>query len=587
MWELPGRVRLPGVVLAVLAAAWAAEPLGAQPPPAEGGRVPAAVVSPAGALAAGVQAGTVEPASPPATEVPLLYRVQALHDRLEMTVNSSRILTLDQKIPQAQVNNPDVLDLVPLSPNQVQVAAKKAGVTQVNLWGADKRVYTVDVVVLGDARQLVEILRTQFPNTAISVQPIGTDVILKGQIDQQEAVSKIIRIAEAVYGKDKVINNMTVSGVQQVLLHVKFMMVSRTKLRSFGFDFAKVTNGNVLASGASSLIGTSLAGGVPSISISPQPAISAYVFHNNSAFFGVLEALRQDGLSKTLAEPNLVAISGRPAYFTSGGEFGYTTSNINGTTVGWKEYGTRLDFVPIVLGGGRIRLEVRPRVSQRDDADGVQGIPALKVNEVETGVELRAGQTLAIAGLVQQQVDATSSGIPWLSEIPYLGALFGTKQHKLNEIELLVMVTPEFVDAMDASQVPPCGPGLNTTNPSDCELFFKGHLEVPCCCPGGGGTNGAGCAMAVGQTAGPTGPGTPTGPGNPTTAGNPAGPGTPAAQAGSTPTPAAPQGPDNTYVPSRPQIPVARPAAPAADAGPAGCPAEPPFLGPTGSDVVE
>jgi len=575
MWELPGRVRLPGVVLAVLGALGAAEPLGAQPPPAEGGRVPAAVVSPAGAAAAGVQAGTVVPASPPATDVPLLYRVQALHDRLEMMVNSSRILTLDQKIPQAQVNNPDVLDLVPLSPNQVQVAAKKAGVTQVNLWGADKRVYTIDVVVLGDTRQLVEILRTQFPNNAISVQPVGTDVILKGQIDQQEAVPKIIRIAEAVYGKDKVINNMTVSGVQQVLLHVKFMMVSRTKLRNFGFDFAKVTNGNVLATGASNLIATSLASGVPAINVSPQQAISAYVFHNNSAFFGVLEALRTDGLSKVLAEPNLVAISGRPAYFTSGGEFGYTTSNITGTTVGWKEYGTRLDFVPIVLGGGRVRLEVRPRVSQRDDADGVQGIPALKVNEAETGVELRAGQTLAIAGLVQQQVDATSSGIPWLSEIPYVGALFGTKQHTLNEIELLVLVTPDFVDAMDASQVPPCGPGMNTTNPSDCELFFKGHLEVPCCCPGGNGTNGAGCAMAVGQTAGPSGPGTP------------AASGTPAVQAVSTPTPAAPQGPDNTYVPSRPQIPVARPAAPAADAGPAGGPAEPPFLGPTGYDVVE
>ena len=578
MRHMPGRLRLPGVILAVLGALGAAEPLRAQPPPVARGTVPAAVLAPGGAPAASPQAGDVEPAAPPATQPPLLYRVRALNDHLEMSVNSSRILTLDQKIPQAQVDNPEVLDLVPLSPNQVQIAAKKAGLTRVTLWGADKtQVYTIDVMVLGDARQLCAVLRAQFPKTALTVTPVGQKVIIKGSVDQQDAVPKIIAIAEAVYGDGKIINNMTVSGVQQVVLHVKFMQVSRTKLRNFGFDWAKVTNGNVLASGASGLIGTSLANGIPAINISPQQGISAFVFHNNSAFFGVLSALRQDGLSKVLAEPNLTAISGRPAYFTSGGEFGYTTSNITGTTVGWKEYGTRLDFVPIVLGGGRIRLEVRPRVSQRDDANGVQGIPAITLSEVETGVELRAGQTLAIAGLVQQQVDATSSGIPWLSEIPYLGALFGTKQHKLNEIELLVLVTPEFVDAMDASQVPPCGPGMNTADPSDCELFFKGHLEVPRCCPAGNGTDAAGCAMAVGQATGPAGPAPIVG--VPTPAGIPAGaPGSP---------PAAPQGPDNAYLPTRPQIPVAGPATPAAEASPGGCPAEPPFLGPTGYDVVE
>ena len=572
-----------GVVLTLLGIVGAAEPLGAQPPPNEAAKPPLAVISPPRETAAGERLAAPEPAHLPATEPPLVYRVQAMHDRLEMTVNASRILTLDQKIPQAQVNNPELLELVPLSPNQVQVSAKRAGVTQVNLWGADKRVYTIDVVVLGDTRQLVEILRTVFPRTNLRVIPIGTRVIIAGHVDEQEAVPKIIQIAEAVYGNGQVINYMKVSGVQQVVLHVKFMSVSRTKLRTLGFDFAKITNSNLVASTVSGLLTAPLAAapaalatyGVSSPSPSP-PGLSMYLFHNNSAFFGVLNALRTDGLSKTLAEPNLVAISGRPAYFTSGGEFGCTTSNINGTTITWKDWGTRLDFVPIVLGNNRVRLEVRPRVSQRDDANGVQGIPAIKSDEVETGVELRAGQTLAIAGFVQQTVEANSTGLPWASEVPYIGALFGTKTHQTNEIELLVLVTPEFVDAMDPGQVPTCGPGLSTMDPDDCDLFFKGHLEVPRCCPAGNGGNAAGGAAAAGQ-GGPAPSSTATAAGLATASDSPA-----PREAG-TPTAAAPQAPDNPSIPAKPQIPIPRPGSPAADAGNA----EPPFLGPTGYDVVE
>ena len=181
---------------------------------------------------------TVPPPALPA-KPSIVYKVQSPNERLEMTVHTSRILTMDQKIPQAQVNNPDILELTPLSPNQIQISAKTAGVTQVNLWGEDKKLYTVDVIVYGDAQELAMMLRATFPNAALKVVPVANSVLISGYVDQPEHIDRIIRIAEEYY--PKVINNMTVGGVQQVLLHVKVMEVSRTKLRQLGFDFAKIT----------------------------------------------------------------------------------------------------------------------------------------------------------------------------------------------------------------------------------------------------------------------------------------------------------------------------------------------------------
>ena len=208
----------------------------------------------------------------------------------------------------------------------------------------------------------------------------------------------------------------------------------------------------------------------------------------STAFFGVMDALRQDGLAKILAEPNVVATNGRPAMFQVGGEFGYQLNGgITGPTVEFKDYGTRIDFVAVVLGNGRIHLDVRPSVSEIDQSFSVGGIPALKTRILETGVEMKVGQTLAIGGLVQNTVESQNTGLPWISEVPYLGVPFRHVEEQINETELLIMVTPEFIEAMDANQVPPCGPGMNTASPSDWELFFKGHLEVPVCCPSGPG----------------------------------------------------------------------------------------------------
>ena len=361
-----------------------------------------------------------------------------------MVVNTSRFLTLDKKIPQVQVNNPDVLDVVPISPNQVQISAKRTGVTQVNLWGDDKRIYTVTVIVMGDAAELTEVLRELFPRTSLMIVPVnGNSVIISGYVDQQDAVPKIVSVATKYFPRRdqqhdrqrRAAGNPARQGLRNLANEVAEHGIrlgqrqQQRQSRDVGRQRA-VDNGH---GGCRRLYGADRA---------PDNAFK-FSFGGANAFYGVLGALRQDSLAKLCSEPDLVAISGRPAYMISGGSIGYqVSSTVAGNTVGWMGYGTRLDFVPIVLGNGRMHIDLRASVSESDPTNSIDGIPAFKSREVETGVELRVGQTLAIAGLLQEQTEASNQGLPWISEIPYLGVPFRSVSHQTNEIELLVMVTP-------------------------------------------------------------------------------------------------------------------------------------------------
>ena len=224
-----------------------------------------------------------------------------------------------------------------------------------------------------------------------------------------------------------------------------------------------------------------------------NPITSTFGFNvsdGGNAFFGVLEALRQDNLMKIAAEPTLVTSNGVPAKFDSGGTFFIPVPQSLGTISAQPyTYGTTVEFVPIVLGNGKIRLQVRPTVSELDysNATVISGstVPGTKQRSVDTTVEMTGGETLAIAGLVQTRTDSSNRGLPYISDVPYIGTLFRKVHEQKNEVELLILVTPELVDPLAASEVPPCGPGMQTTSPSDWELYTKGHLEVPVCPPGG------------------------------------------------------------------------------------------------------
>lgn len=445
----------------------------------------------------------------------IMRKLQNASEKMEMVVNTSRILTLDKPIPQAQVNNPELLSLTPLSPKQVQMSAKKPGVTQVNIWSDDGQIYSIDVLVVGDAQELRVILQAQFPSSALKVVPVGLggegsgSVYISGYVDRPEDVTQVTQIAEQYY--PKVINNVTVSGVQQVLLHAKVMEVSRTKLRTLGIDWAQISGNNLVASGVSGLLGGVTAGSEklathpvtgeailevtpPSVTATGDPTFQFSVVDGDNAFFGILEALREDQLAKVLACPTLVTVNGQPASFLVGGEVPVPVPQSLGTiSIEYKRYGTQLNFVPLVLGDGRIRMEVRPRVSELDRStalfmDGYY-IYGFRSREVRTSVEMNAGQTLAIAGLINERTESERRGLPWVSDIPVLGTFFRRVTEKNNEIEMLVFVTPELVDALDPDEVPAGGPGENSCRPTDFQLYWKGHIETDCCDSNCGGCN--------------------------------------------------------------------------------------------------
>lgn len=399
-------------------------------------------------------------------------------ERLEMLVKSSRILTLEERIPKFQVHNEEVLGATPVSQNQIQVFAKAPGTTQLNLWDTNDKLYTVDVIVLADAREVEGILSSQLPLASLKVMPINNSAIVAGSVTSVDDVDRAVAIVEEFY--TNVVNNIKVVGVQQVLLHTRIMEVSRTKFRDLGIDFAIINNERLFVNAPGNLINaplTTLAGAAPE-----ADAANVRIFTGD--FEALIAALRRDDLIKFLAEPTVVATHGRPARFTVGGKVPYIVpSGDDAVTIAYEEYGTSVDFLPFVVGPGRIRLEVRPEVSEPDNSRSIEAagivVPAFSQRYVETAVELQAGQTFAIAGLLQSRTESNRRQTPFFGEIPYIGAMFRRVQERRNDIELLVTVTPELVDAMNPHEVPAGGPGLNSTSPDDWELYLKGHLEVP------------------------------------------------------------------------------------------------------------
>ena len=202
--------------------------------------------------ASGHRASTV-PAAQELQSTSVIRKISGLSDKMELTTNSSRILTLDKNIPRVQVNNPELLAVTPLSATQVQISAKKAGVTQVNLWDDEGKVHCVDVMIYGDARELEVALQTQFPHASIKVYRYSESLVLTGFVDRPDHVSPIMQLA-ADYSP-KVINNVQVGGVQQVLLKVKVMEVSRTKLRRWPPTSQSLSgNGSFFSTGVSGLL---------------------------------------------------------------------------------------------------------------------------------------------------------------------------------------------------------------------------------------------------------------------------------------------------------------------------------------------
>jgi pilus assembly protein CpaC len=398
---------------------------------------------------------------------------------MQMVVNTSREITASQVFKSIIIQNPNVVQAKPLEGgNRLLISATATGITQINLEGADDSVHTIEIMVLGDVRELEAILRQQFPDANLQVVPVQQGCIVSGFVTSDEHVNQVISIAELYF--PTIINKVNVTGIHTIQLETQIMEVSRTKLRELGVDWAFVNGNTEVVQSVSGLLNVTGS----AITTTGSETFSLGIVENSNTFFTAIRALRRNNLVKVLASPTLTAVDGRPASFNAGGEIPIVVpAGLGQVGIQFREYGTRLDYVAKVRGGGRIWLEVRPYVSEIDPSRSVNidgySVPGLRSRYLETGVELGAGQTLALAGLLQVKSETINLGLPILADMPWVGAFFRTTREEQNEIELLITVTPNFAGPMDPHEVPHRAPGLNTQSPTDKELYARGYVETP------------------------------------------------------------------------------------------------------------
>lgn len=426
----------------------------------------------------------------PTSSADPVYRVTGPRGETQIVEKFSKIVETPTNIVRVDGFDPAVIDVKSITAAKFRVQALAQGVTTVVFTDNVGISYVVDVFVAGDVRHLQAYITRLFPGSAVKAVAVRDSVVLRGWVSRPENINAIVEIAEQFYGK--VLNQMVVGGAQQVMLKVRVMEVQRSKIRQLGFNFLYLTQEGVLSSTPGSLVqlqdlstpfggpqGAQLLSGTLS-----APQIAAGVVSDNSIFQGFLEALKQERLLKILAEPTLNTANGRPAQMLAGGEFPILVpQSLGTTTIEYREFGVRLEAVPTILGDGRVRLELQPEVSERDFTNSVSvngfTVPGLTTRRVNTQVEMKFGQTYMLAGLLSLRRTASTSKVPWLGELPWIGAAFRRVQYEEGETELVIMVTPERAGALSPSQVPPGGPGMFTDVPTDRELYQDGMIEVP------------------------------------------------------------------------------------------------------------
>lgn len=365
---------------------------------------------------------------------------------IEVAKGQSALLQLDLPMERISVADSEIVDHVVLSPTEVLLNGRDVGSTSLLIWDQVGRVLMYTVEVPADVAALERQLRVLFPETDITVTASGSTVILSGQIREPGVVRRIIEIAQATGAT--VINNISAPSAQQVLLHVRFAEVSRSVIEALGTDLF-ITNPHRL----DQAVGRAEQVAVETLS---EGLVRLFLFGEGARLDAVIRALKSQGEFRSLAEPNLVALEGQEATFLAGGEFPFPVAQggtSQGITIQWKEFGVRLAFTPRVTNDGSIRLRVAPEVSSLDFANSLmfQGfqVPSLLTRRAESEVELRPGQHLAIAGLMDNSTMEQVDRIPFLGHLPIIGALFRSKTSRQLRTELLVVVTPYLVDPVN------------------------------------------------------------------------------------------------------------------------------------------
>ena len=407
---------------------------------------------------------------------------------LEIPLGKSRVVTSDELIARAMIGSPETADILPVTSHSVYVIGKKMGTTSLTLYDAGGRVTSMMNVAVGpDIDALGQQLRKLIPGDLIEAHIANDSIVLTGLVNNPADAARAVHLAQAFAG-DKVINMITLGSSEQVMLEVRFAEVNRTAERNLGINSSmQSSNGNF---GAITGVGSALiAGAVPGATLLRPGAINDAFGLFQGAFKAgsvniqaTLNALETRGLAKTLAEPTLVALSGERASFLAGGEFPVPVAQ-SGTgasatiSVEFKPFGVSLGFTPTVLGDGTISMIVEPEVSAIDPTAsitvGTITIPGLRTRRASTTLQMRDGESFAIAGLLQKDFKTTINQMPGLGSVPILGALFRSTDFTKDETELLIVVTPHLVAPIRANQVHL--PTDRVADPRESDSFLLGQ----------------------------------------------------------------------------------------------------------------
>ncbi len=425
------------------------------------------------AIALAVTAGALPGAALPAVAQSGESSIHA--GSVEVPVNKSQVITTDRPIARAMIGNDEIADIFPISDRSVYVLGKKLGTTSLTLYDRGNRVMAVmDVAVGPDVTGLREQLGSLMPDEPIDARISNESIVLSGTVSSAGAADRAVQLAQA-YAGDKVVNLMALGGSQHVMLEVRFAEVNRSVGKDLGvrtFFNSRGGRFNGVTGPGSSLTPDEFGNGV--LGVDPVTGSFGVVTRAFSDILGLdvdiaLDALEDKGLSKTLAEPTLVALSGEKASFLAGGEFpipvaqslsgqgGGTGGGSAAITVEFKPFGVSLGFTPTVLSDNTINLLVEPEVSSIDPAASIQvgglNIPGLQTRRASTVLELRDGESFAIAGLIQKDFQTTVNQVPILGSIPIIGSLFRSSSFQKGETELLIVVTPRLVQPIRPEQV--------------------------------------------------------------------------------------------------------------------------------------
>ncbi|PHQ96320.1 MAG: general secretion pathway protein [Marinosulfonomonas sp.] len=423
------------------------------------------------------------------TSEPLRVMQGTASSSLKVTMNRAVVVESDVPFAEVSIANPGIADISTLSDRTLYVLGKAPGRTTLTLLGPDARLITnVEVHVTPDIAEFKERLSQILPNERIEVRTANDGIVLSGTVSSIQRLDRALDLANR-YAPDRVSNLMTVGGTQQVMLKVRFAEMQRSVSKSLqgnfgigfgngGTDFASSGSGNFVNQGILNTLITGAGGTVPVSDGLVNGFIGGSTTVGNITLAIAIEALESKGMVRTLSEPNLTALSGQAASFLAGGEYPVpVVDNDGGISVDYKPFGVELSFTPRVIDQDVINLQITAAVSGIDTTNTFQSggfsISAFKRRETSTTIEMRDGESFVIAGLLEDDFKDLNSQVPWLGDIPVLGALFRSAEYQREQTELVIIVTAHLVSPIRGNFF--ALPTDRVRPPTEAELFLFGR----------------------------------------------------------------------------------------------------------------